>query len=320
MRPYDCVLVRVGEIALKSKQIRKKFFKVLLWNIKASLKGIDYKIERNPNRIFIYSKEVKKVISRLKKVFGITSISPCWTCYSGINEIKLLVADVATEHLALSKTDSFAVRVRRSGIHSFSSQTIAEEAGAAIKRVTGSNVNLTKPDHQIFIEIRSKKTYVFTEKIKCLGGMPVGTAGYVVCPLESRDSFAAAWLMMKRGCGIIAVVQEDTDKKPIRKLKKFGMRMKAYSIASGEALYKICDKLCETTNSSGIVLAENYEKTKVSDIAAKDRNIKNPVYRPLFFMKSAEIEKISKKFSPVSFSGKKIPYKENIKSLKKLKI
>ena len=317
MRPYDCVLVRVGEIALKSKQTRKKFFKIILWNIKASLRGIDYKIERNPNRIFVYSKEIKKVISRLKKVFGITSISPCWTCYSGINEIKLLVTDVAAEYLSLSNK-SFAIRVKRVGIHSFSSQTIAEETGAAVKRVTNSVVNLTNPDKKINIEVRSKKTYVFIEKIKCLGGMPVGTAGSVVCPIESRWSFAAAWMMMKRGCNIVAVIGNE-DLKPIKKLKEFDNYIKVYSLSSNTSLLKVCDKICEETNSKGIIIADNFKTVKISEINDK---VKNPVYRPLFFLEPENIEKISKKFPKQAtfFTDKKIGYKENIKSLKKLKL
>ncbi len=287
MRPYECVIVRVGEIALKSRHVKKKFFKILTYNIRTALKGVEYRIEKSPGRIFVYSHEVKRVIPRLKRVFGITSVSPCWVCYSGLNDIKILVSDVAVTHLSKNKT--FAIRVKRVGVHSFSSQTIAEEAGAAVKRVTGAEVDLSNPDKTINIEVRSKRAYVFVEKIKCLGGMPVGTAGAVVCPIEDERSVVAAWLMLKRGCNV-AVVSEKGNKLA-GKLKKYHAGMKRYIIKPGTDVMELCNNLCENGKVFGIVLSENFETAKVSELETGE----NPIYRPLFFLSSKEINEIFRK-------------------------
>jgi len=172
----DCILVRVGEIALKSPQVQKKFFKILLENIKATLK-VKHKIETEPNRIFIYAKDIKKAVNSLKRVFGITSLSPVYVCSSDLNEMKKLALKISKKRL--NKNKSFAIRARRAGQHKFSSQEIAEQIGAFVKNKTKAKVNLENPDLEILIECRQKKTYVFTEKILCEAGMPLGTAGRV---------------------------------------------------------------------------------------------------------------------------------------------
>jgi thiamine biosynthesis protein ThiI len=61
-------------------------------------------------------------------------------------------------------------------------------------------VNLTKPDHEVFIEIRHGLSYIYTDVIEGPGGMPVGSAGRVAAIVQDRDDALAAWLMMKRGC------------------------------------------------------------------------------------------------------------------------
>lgn len=209
MRNPECVLVRLGEIALKSPQVQRRMFGMLLDNMKAALEGIEYNMETNPNRIFIYTKQIDEAMERIKKVFGVTSVSPCWTCFSGLNDIRMLASDIASDVLKIGEKNSFAIRAHRVGRHRFSSKEVAEEAGAAVKRVTGASVDLSKPDKEIFIETRSRKTYVFVEKIPAVGGMPVGVSGGIVAVMENPADAVAAWLMMKRGCEIIALVNDE---------------------------------------------------------------------------------------------------------------
>jgi tRNA uracil 4-sulfurtransferase len=53
--------------------------------------------------------------------------------------------------------------------------------------------------------VRQKKAYNFLEKFQGPGGLPMGTQGRVVALLDGEPSAAAAWMMMKRGCRVIAV-------------------------------------------------------------------------------------------------------------------
>ncbi len=205
MKPQEYLLVRIsGEISLKSEQVKPKFMNILISNIKKALNKseIKHSIETNPSRIFIKLKEseMEKAVQIVKNIFGVSSVSPSWSVPSELREISILASDIATEVLKLDETKSFALRVRSAGRHKkFTLRSLAEEVGAAVKRITGASVNLTNPDKEIFIEARSRRTYIFLEKIKGVGGLPIGTGGRVTALLFDKYDVVAAWLMMKRG-------------------------------------------------------------------------------------------------------------------------
>lgn len=220
MREPDAVLVRLGELALKSDQVQRKWFNILLENIHAGLKqkGVEYRLEVNPNRIFVFTKEIPEAIAMLRKVFGIVSVSPVWQCHSELAEIRLLATDIAEQVLKLNEKKSFAIRARRAGHHKFSSKLIAEEAGAAVKRITNAKVNLGKPEFEIEIECRSRNTYIFTEKIPAVGGLPLGTGGKVLALLEKKEDAIAALMIAKRGCEIVCLAKNF---EPVEIIKNF---------------------------------------------------------------------------------------------------
>jgi thiamine biosynthesis protein ThiI len=59
---------------------------------------------------------------------------------------------------------------------------------------------------EIGVEVQPGRSLVFGETIAGPGGLPLGSQGRVVTLLSSGiDSPVAAWLMMKRGCGVIPV-------------------------------------------------------------------------------------------------------------------
>ena len=100
----------------------------------------------------------------------------------------------------------FAIKCRRVGTHDVSSQEIAAYCGSVVKNVVDAPVDLSNPDLTIFVEVRDDDAYIFHEKIKGPGGLPLGTQGKVVCLISSGiDSPVSAYLMMKRGCEVIAL-------------------------------------------------------------------------------------------------------------------
>lgn len=283
----ECVLVRVGEIALKSPQVQRKFFNILLENIGFALEG-KHKIETERNRIFIYTKQLKRAMDALGKVFGITSVSPVYVCGSDLDEMKKLAIKI----VKLGKTKSFAVRARRAGQHKFSSQKIAEEVGAFVKNKTNAKVDLENPDLEIFIECRQNKAYVFTEKIPCSGGMPIGTAGRVICPVSSLNSVVAAWLMMKRGCEL-TVLDFLHNKKLIEKLEKWhkGRKMEAYKmkrISEKTKMLETADKIAKEKNIIAIIGDETLD-TPLGVLRGLDRKSSVLILRPLMGLKRRQI-------------------------------
>ena len=230
MRAPDCILVRFGEITLKSKQVQRVWLNKFLSNVRQGLdsKKIDYKLAVNPSRLFVYTKDIKKTANILKRIFGITSFSYVWTCAPDIPDMKKLGAELAKD-IKLSKRKSFAVRSRRSGTHGFTSQDIGREVGDAVNVKTEAKVDLTHPDQEIFVECRQDKAYIFFDKISGPGGMPLGTAGKAMAVISDESSVAAAWLIMKRGCWL-GTVADKKDKKLVKMLEKWhiGKKLDSY--------------------------------------------------------------------------------------------
>ncbi|HLE07303.1 MAG TPA: THUMP domain-containing protein [archaeon] len=290
MRPPDCILVRMGELALKSDQVQRKWFNILLQNVNAGLKeeGIEYRIEVNPNRIFVFTKDIEKAIAVLRKVFGIVSVSPVWQCHSELAEIRLLATDIAEQVLKLDEKKSFAIRARRAGHHKFSSKLIAEEAGAAVKRITNAQVNLSKPEFEIEIECRSRNTYIFTEKISAVGGLPLGTGGKVLALLEKKEDAFAALMIAKRGCELVLLAKSF---EAVEKIKNFYIGREIELFAARN--FSEIDEILDEENIGAVVSGEQVSK-KILKILEK-RNVL--FLRPLEGLPEKEESEIFESFS-----------------------
>lgn len=200
---HDIILVRYGEIFLKSEPVLRMWEKLLIRNIKLALKkqGIESKIRRKRGRIFIFTKNMKKACAILKKIFGIVSFSPCF--YLGTSSLKKIRTFCEQNYGKwIKKNETFAIRPRRVGKHRYTSQKLAEDVGEIIDR----KVNLKNPDKEIFIEVRDKETFIYTEVMKGLGGLPIPASGKVISLISGGiDSPVASRLMMKRGCKVVFV-------------------------------------------------------------------------------------------------------------------
>lgn len=208
------VIVHYAEIALKGGN-RKFFEERLVENIKKSLtrKGIVFNsIKRIYGRIlielkpegteFLACKELGSLQSALKNVFGIAHFSLVEKCAKDIEKIK----EKALEVLSRQEFATFKVEAKRSDKKFFlTSQQINEQVGEYIleegaKLLPNLKVDLHNPDVILYIEITEKDVFLYTEKIKGPGGLPLGVSGKAVCLISGGiDSPVAAWYLMKRG-------------------------------------------------------------------------------------------------------------------------
>lgn len=196
------ILIRYGEIGLKSENTRRQFTQQLKKNIlqACSQEGLNVDITVKRGRFFLHTKDIKKASSILKKIFGIVSFSPVWVSSS---DLALLTDDVLTlMESKLTKELSFALRVRRSGQHGYTSQDVAVQIGQSIVDHFKSMVDLEQPDVELFIEIRNEKAYLFFKKIGGVGGLPYGTQGKICCLVKNPADILASWFLMKRGCSM----------------------------------------------------------------------------------------------------------------------
>jgi len=199
-----CVMVRYGELFLKSEPVKRHFIGLLVRNIKKALdsEGLLHKFDLNRGRILIYGDELEKIARAVSRVFGVVDVSVCTRTTSGMDDLCSAATETAQGNLKSGM--SFAIRAKRQGVSGFTSQQMGEVIGREVAgRISGASVDLSNPDYEIFIEARDFGGFVYDHRIEAPGGLPLGTQGRVCVLLSSGiDSPVASWLMMKRGCDV----------------------------------------------------------------------------------------------------------------------
>jgi len=195
------VMVRFGELFLKSEPVRRQFMKALIGNIRLALsgRGVPYSLEDNRSRILIRSDDAAQITQVLTRVFGIVDCAPAFLSEPTVPALSRLAVLLGAQHLEPGM--SFAIRARRDQVEGFSSQELGAQAGAAVlAAVPAIHVDLSAPDVEIFLEARKEGGIAYLSRIPGPGGLPYGTQGSLLSLLSAGiDSPVASWFMMKRG-------------------------------------------------------------------------------------------------------------------------
>ncbi len=201
----EAVMVRYGEVFLKSEQVKRRFIAQMAKNIRLALDAasLPHRIETPRGRILVYGDDPASIADTASRIFGVVDVSVATVTTPDIAHLSRVAVERATSALRPGMT--FAVRARRSGVEGFSSQELAGQIGAAIgQAVPEASVNLSKPDYEAFVEARDFGGFVYDSRQPGPGGLPFGTQGLVVTLLSAGiDSPVASWLMMRRGCGML---------------------------------------------------------------------------------------------------------------------
>ncbi|MGZ7120129.1 MAG: THUMP domain-containing protein [Methanobacterium sp.] len=161
---YDRIIVRYGEIGVKSPSVRRRFENKLIENIKPK---INCKIKINQGRIFLFPVKFDEALNELKKIIGVVSFSPVVSTETSFNSIEQKINEYIDSLISEDLFDpekTFAIRCRRVGKHEFSSQEMAGFCGSVVVKNTDAPVNLSNPDFVLFIEVRDNKTYISMKK------------------------------------------------------------------------------------------------------------------------------------------------------------
>lgn len=293
---YDLTLIRYGELSLKSKYVRNSFESTLVRNIKEAFlsNNTTCKIKKEWGRIYLNTDEISKGLDVLKRIFGITSFSPVVKTSSEIDQISNYSIQISQKYLSKNKT--FALRVTRTGKHDYTSQDVAVKIGNDIVKATQANVNLTKPDFELFIEVRNKNAYLFTEKIRGVGGLPLGTQGKILAIIDKPHSLLAAWYLMRRGCKAIFL---NTDSSNVEMLNtfmdKWYVKSDIITIDQKEKFYETANNIAYEEGCDAIVTDHSIiTKNDIIDITTFKKHAMFPVLHPLIAMNEDEINKKSK--------------------------
>ena len=200
------LLVRYGELALKSAYVRRALEDRLAANVRTmfAADGVECVVKVERGRLFVHAEYVSTALRLLRRVFGVVSISPAMETKSDLATLTREVAAYA--HGVLRSGMSFAIRPRRSGQHPYTSQELARVLGKAVQEaIPELRVDLEAPDREIHAEVRGPRAYVFHEVVDGPGGLPAGSQGDVSAVAEDEEGMVAAWLLMRRGCRVRVV-------------------------------------------------------------------------------------------------------------------
>jgi thiamine biosynthesis protein ThiI len=322
------ILARYGEIGLKGRN-RIFFTDKLVANLAAQA-GRPVGARAHFGRILIRVPrgvaDDPDLLDRLRKTFGVVSISPALRVPSRIEDI-LRAADLVTgrylERHGAAPITSFKVDTRRADkrfLHG--SMEVSALVGRHLQDRYPLRVDLSAPDFTVSVEVRDQ-TYVYTEVLPGPGGLPVGTGGRVVTLLSGGiDSPVATWLAAKRGLNVIPVhfyafpfVNERSKLKvldlarvlagytgPLRVWVAFFTEIQraVQTLIRGDLrvtvmrrmMMRVAERIASKEHALGIVTGESLGQVAsqtLESIAAIESPTKLPVLRPLVGMDKTEI-------------------------------
>lgn len=337
------VLVRYGEISLKSSRVRARLVALLLNNLQESLRraGVaDYRISEVEGRIVIHvpRDELLKASLAAARVFGVVSASPAYMIrFSDINEISTAAYELWRSEVAGRR---FAVRVNRVGNHPFTSLDVARRVGATLYPFS-SGVDLDNPEVELHVEIRGWQAFLFKEIIEGPGGLPLGSQGGKVLALVSGgfDSPVAYWLMSRRGAlvdalfcslappadvlGFVRVFKTLYDNwvfgydplitivncEPLANALRSRVNPHLMNTVFKKFLYRLAESMALEEGYLGIVTGESLGQVSsqtLSNLHSASIGIGVPIFRPLIGLDKDDIIKLAKRIGTYGESEKMI--------------
>ena len=336
------IIIRYSEIFLKGKNF--KFFEGKLFdNIKEKLSEIECAVIRSNKRFYVENfaqKDERKIKEKLLTVFGICSMSVATKIATDLKSINDYVSTIKLN------AQTFRVTVNRAD-KSFpiSSIDYSKNLGAIVlKNNNNLSVDLHTPEKVLSVDIRETGyTYIYTDVIDCLGGMPIGTGGKGLSLLSGGiDSPVSSYMMARRGMHIDAIhfhsypyTSNDAREKVIslaKIIKNYTGNFKLYIVSFTkiqEAIHKYCDgdfmitlmrrimyRIAErlaikigsqcliTGENLGQVASQTVESMTVTNAVVE----KLPIFRPLISFDKEDISKIAVKIG--TFETSILPYED----------
>ena len=206
------LIVRYSEIHLKGLN-RPYFEKALVNRISRAISDPDVTVDREQGRIFVNGvtdKNVYAYAERLRKVFGIHSVSPAVAVEKDWDAVVDGARKLLDRYLSTlpGGVHTFKVFARRADKRfPYNSEMICRELGHQLLEAFSSlQVDVHHPEIMFGVEIRKTHAYLYCQEIEAVGGMPVGTNGRAMLLLSGGiDSPVAGYMIAKRGVSLDAV-------------------------------------------------------------------------------------------------------------------
>jgi len=325
------IIIKYGELWLKSEPVKKRFIDALAENVRSSLRsnGVrDFRLGRKRDMLVLETDEAKAEAA-LSSVFGISWFTRAMETLSEMRQIENAALEEAGK---IKKSETFAVRAGRSDkSFQFTSNEIENRIGAKIDR----SVDLSNPDFTIYVEVGKDRSYVYSRKIKGAGGLPYGVSGRTLSLISGGiDSPVASWFMMKRGCSV-DFVHFYADRKDVRKIEALLEKLRRYAplhlnlysvhfapiqqaivrdcerrytcVLCKRLMYRISSTIAAEIKAKALVTGENLAQVAsqtLDNLAANSDVIRIPILRPLLGMDKEETIAIAKRIGTYDVSIK----------------
>lgn len=343
---YDHILIRYGELALKGKN-QKQFLKTLVRNVKNQIKldtGEACEIKDIHGRIILplNGKEPEYFYPSLDRVFGLASYSPVRS--TELSEDDIIQTAVEEMKRFSNQEKTFRVTVKRANkrfpLRSMDMQLLVAER--ILDEVPGLEGDLRNYDIELDIDIRFDQAYVYVDKFKGLGGLPLGTGGRAVALLSGGiDSPVAMWSIMRRGVVVEAIhfhsypyTSQQAEDKVLalaEKVAKYGGQVNVHLVpftriqeAIGmncfenlritimrRIMIRIAERIATIRNAKAIVTGDDLGQVAsqtIESIFAINEVTTMPILRPLISFDKLDIMEIAHKIDTYDISI--LPYED----------
>ena len=319
-----------GELSLKGKN-RGQFERMLRNRIHKSLNGYNHQLVDDLSKLYVMvdNNDMDEVVEKLKKIFGVVGLNPSARIGSEDEEIKAKVLEVAN-YAYEQGARTFKIAVNRSNKEfEKKSMDYARELGAHVLiNSSFEKVQMKDPDVQINVDIR-KNVYVYTERIKTYGGLPIGSTGKGLVLLSGGiDSPVASFMMAKRGMRINFVTFHSfpfASRQALEKIKELTDILSIYTgktrlysmnilkiqeainsktkkelatILTRRVMMRLAERLSETMNYQALITGESLGQVAsqtMGGLTCTNASMERlPVFRPLIGMDKTEIIDIAK--------------------------
>lgn len=195
------MLLKPGELMLKSKPVRRTFTYRLINNLWDAIRESEHhqgptRIKREQASVAIETSH-PGIVDNIRNVFGITSIAHVERLDT--TNLETIIAAGVDRFKDLVTGKRFAVRCKRSGKTAFSSNDVNVALGSALHAFS-AGVDLSHPEVVCRLDIHSDSVKFYTDVTPAFGGLPIGTQGKAVALISGGiDSPVAAWYGLKRG-------------------------------------------------------------------------------------------------------------------------
>lgn len=202
--------MRCGEVALKG--MNKPYFeRVLLERVRNAISCWENDSHWNGGLMLVRiggDVPVDDAVKKLSKVFGVATVSPAICVEKDMDAIGEAAAAYVRELKEKEDIKTFKVKAKRAD-KSFPVQSPeigATVGGSILSGVPDIKVDVHEPDLKLFVDVRREAAYIYRDKIRGFGGLPLGTNGKGLILMSGGiDSPVAAFMMAKRGMRIEAV-------------------------------------------------------------------------------------------------------------------